>query len=386
MHSRASDIRSTAAAPIRIVLAAFLVFAGLCSASTAMAAEGDVTWGVRTGTTGQDVNRQNFNYDAVDPGATVTDSLVISNHDTEALELDVYAADGFTTTSGQLDLVTKDTASVALGAWVSAESSHVTIDAGTSTEVPFTVTVPADATPGDYVGGIVTSLSTPSEEQGISVDRRLGVRIHLRVSGVLTPALAIDDLHVSYSGTLNPFGSGDATVSYTVHNTGNVRLSAGQSVSLSGPFGLFPREVGGVDAVPELMPGETWTVTADVADVAPAFWLTASAELTPQVVTTSTGAADTGLTVESVLSSSGTWAVPWTLLALVILLAAAVVATVLLLRRRGRRQKVREENRVKDAVEQALRERDSPNEHSVVAEMAEQQQVAETTDRVHPLA
>ena len=365
MHSRATDTRSTPAAPIRIMLAAILVFAALAGAGPAVAAEGDVTWGVRTGSTDQAVSRQNFSYDAVDPGAIVADSLVISNHDAQPLELDVYAADGFTTTSGQLDLVTKDTASVALGAWVVAESSHVTIAAGASVDVPFTLTVPADATPGDYVGGIVTSLSTPSEEQGISVDRRLGIRIHLRVSGELTPALAIEDLKVAYSGTLNPLGSGDATISYTVHNTGNVRLAAGARVSLSGPFGLALSEVDGVDAVPELMPGETWTVTADVADVIPAFWITAIAELTPQIVTTSTGAADTGLTVEPVQSSAGTWAVPWTLLALVLLLAASVVLAVLLLRRRRRRQKEREEKRVADAVEQALRERDGQSEQPV---------------------
>ncbi len=37
-------------------------------------------------------------------------------------------------------------------------------------QVPFTVEVPENATPGDYAGGIVTSLVEPDATQGINVD------------------------------------------------------------------------------------------------------------------------------------------------------------------------------------------------------------------------
>ncbi|MEK8226658.1 hypothetical protein NKG05_12040 [Oerskovia sp. M15] len=40
--------------------------------------------------------------------------------------------------------------------------------------------------------------------EGVSVDRRLGSRMHVRVAGDLVPAVVVDDVSVAYDGTLNP--------------------------------------------------------------------------------------------------------------------------------------------------------------------------------------
>ncbi|WP_310795981.1 WxL protein peptidoglycan domain-containing protein [Herbiconiux daphne] len=345
----------------RSALVAALVVLGLAVApvASASAADADVTWGVRTSSNDQGADRQNYDY-AVDPGGQVTDGLIISNHDDAPLDLDVYAADGFTTTSGQLDVVTRDTASTEVGAWVTLGKGHVQVPAGESVEVPFTLTVPENATPGDYAGGVLTSLAQPGQEEGITVDRRLGIRIHLRVGGELAPALAVENMRVDYTGTLNPFGTGDATVSYTLHNTGNVRLAAGQAVTLTGPFGLLPVTASGVDAAPELLPGETWNVTVPVAGVFPAFVLSATAVITPE-----RSGQDAGIDLTTVEAGASTAAVPWALLVLVLLVAAAVVGAVLITRRRRRRQKRVEDARVAEAVEQALRERESTSSSAV---------------------
>jgi len=362
MSTRAIRITSPAAHFLRAALVAALVSiglgVGLGAAGPALATEGQVTWGVSTAANDHGTDRQNFNYD-VDPGGTVSDALVVSNHDTAPLDLDVYAADGFTTTSGQLDLVTRGTASVAVGSWTAADTGHVQIPAGGSATVPFTLTVPADATPGDYAGGIVTSLASPTQEQGLSVDRRLGIRIHLRVGGTLAPALAIENLHIDYAGTLNPIGTGDATVTYTIRNTGNVRLSAGQAVSFTGPFGLFGHEASGVEPTPELLPGATWDVTASVAGVFPAFWLAATVNLTPELSADLADASGTVPAIAPVAAGASLWTVPWTLLILVVLLAGAVVGVLFLLRRSRRLRTIREETRVQDAVAQALRDRET---------------------------
>ena len=145
------------------------------------------------------------------------------------------------------------------------------IQPGKTAEVPFTVTVPDNATPGDYVGGILTSLTQSDEAEGINVDRRLGIRVKLRVGGELKPNLAIEDLHVDYAGSANPFGKGDATVTYTIHNTGNA-----DPVGAAGGVGLRPVRVaagprpGDIAAPPELLPGESWKVKVPVHGVAPA--------------------------------------------------------------------------------------------------------------------
>ncbi|WP_066952661.1 WxL protein peptidoglycan domain-containing protein [Streptomyces lushanensis] len=356
MHVPATRRKTTAAALLRtaaLVLLMAFAFAGL-PAGAALAAEGDVTWTVRTAANGYGDDRSSYSY-GVNPGGQIKDAMVVANHGKSPLELAVYTADGYTTDTGQLDLLTKDKKSVGIGAWVHAGRDGVVIKPGKSAEVPFTVDVPANATPGDYVGGILTSLKQSDEAEGINVDRRLGIRVKLRVSGELKPSLAVEDLHVEYDGTANPFAKGDATVTYTIHNSGNALLSARQTVSVSGPFGWLRAEAGDIAAPPELLPGEKWKVKVPVHGVAPGVSLAATATLTPVL----TDASGSTTSLKPVEATAHGWAVPWTLLLLLVVLIAAGVAAFLLTRRTRARRKLGEEARVRAAVEQALRDKET---------------------------
>jgi hypothetical protein len=349
MHPRLQLLRVVPAA----LVAAVLAFGAAVALPVPAANAAEVTWGVRTGGTDQGIDRQNYDY-AIDPGTTVEDTLVVSNYDDAPLQLSVYAADGFTTEAGQLDVQTPDIEPAAVGTWVTFGADSVEVPAGQSVEIPFTLAIPADATPGDYAGGLITSLAQPEQEQGITVDRRLGIRMHVRVGGELQPTIAIENMKVDYAGTLNPFAPGDATVSYVVHNTGNAILSAGQSIAVTGPFGMLPVSAAGIERVPELLPGEDWAVTVPLSGVAPSFLLTATAVVLPELPDDDSS---TNPVLSDVQATATTWAVPWMLLLLILLIAAAVVAAILVSRRRRRTGKAAEEARVQAAVEAALRER-----------------------------
>ncbi|MEU1619669.1 DUF916 domain-containing protein [Streptomyces sp. NPDC005722] len=353
MHPSAPRRTTPLARTAVLVLLAALALVGL-HAGPARAADGDVTWTVRTAANGFGDDRSSYSY-SVNPGGQVKDAMVVANRSKDPLRLALYAADGYTTDTGQLDLLTKDKKSVKIGAWVHADRDSVEIEPGKTAEIPFTVTVPDNATPGDYVGGILTSLKQSDEAQGINVDRRLGIRVKLRVSGELKPKLAVEDLHVDYDGPASPFGKGDATVTYTIHNTGNAMLSARQSVSVAGPFGWLRANAGDIAAPPELLPGERWKVKVPVHGVAPAVSLTATATLTPML----TDASGSITPLDPVEATAHGWAVPWILLLLVVLVAAAVAAAIIFTRRGRARRKQREDGRVRDAVEKALREKDT---------------------------
>ena len=339
-----------ARAIIPALLALFMAVAVLAAPTGAQAAENDdVTWTVRTASNSFGAERTSYHY-TVNPGSSVDDALVVSNHGTTPLDLGVYAADGYTTEGGQFDLVVAGKKSTKVGAWVSGASKRITVAAGETKEFPFTVKVPKNATPGDYAGGIVTSLVQSDTAQQIKVDRRLGIRISLRVGGAVTPGLAIEDQHVAWSGGANPLATGDATMSYTLHNTGNAAISANQVVSLGGPFGMFPAAAPTVKAPPQLLPGEKWTVTAKFHHVGGLIALTGSATITPTVTEISGSTTD----LKPITGSAIGWAVPWLLLA-ILLVIAAVVVLALRLRRRTRAQAAeREDARVKEAVELAL--------------------------------
>ncbi|MEZ0448769.1 WxL protein peptidoglycan domain-containing protein [Cellulomonas sp. ICMP 17802] len=338
------------------VLLAAVVVVGLVAgpAGPASAADDDVTWTVRTAANDFGSDRTSFSY-GVDPGSQVEDALVVANHGDTALDLAVYAADGYTTESGQLDLLVQGETSTGVGAWVHGDVDSVSIQPGATAEVPFTVQVPAEATPGDYAGGIVTSLSQADDAEGITVDRRLGIRIQLRVGGELRPAVAIEDVHLDYDGTLNPFATGDATVTYTIHNTGNTLISGREAVSVAGPFGWLRAKGAAAEAPPQLLPGERWTASVPIEDVAPLVRLSASAGFVPLV----TDASGSTTSLGSVEAAAHAWAVPWTLLLLAVLVAAAVVLGVRAASRRRARRRVAQDARVAEAVAQALREREA---------------------------
>ncbi|GAA2327206.1 WxL protein peptidoglycan domain-containing protein [Dactylosporangium salmoneum] len=326
-----------------VALLAALAIVG--PAGPALAEDGDVAWTVRTASNSYGADRSSFSY-AVNPGGQVKDAMVVANHGKAPLSLAVYAGDGYTTGAGQLDLLTKDRPSVGIGAWLRADPATVAIQPGQTAEVPFTLSVPANATPGDYAGGIVTSLTQPDAAQSINVERRLGIKIKLRVGGDLKPALAIEGLQVTFDG-------GDAHVSYTLHNTGNAIVSADQAVSVAGPFGWWRRDADKVAAPPELLPGESWKVSATAHGVTRAFRLTATATVTPRL----TDASGSTTSLKPVTAESSGWTVPWTVLILAVVMAGLIAGGVVALRRLRTRGRAREDARVAAAVEKALAEK-----------------------------
>ncbi|MFI1994393.1 WxL protein peptidoglycan domain-containing protein [Actinoplanes sp. NPDC020271] len=347
LAGRASALRKAASAVIGLSFVTASAVVGL-SVTPALAEGDDVTWAVRTASNTYGNDRSSYSY-AVNPGGSAQDGLVVANKGDTPLTLAVYAADGLTTSTGQLDLLARDKKSQGIGIWVAADTPTVTVPAGKIVEVPFKVAVPANATPGDYVGGIVTSLTAPDTTAQVNVERRLGIKIKLRVGGALVPSLAVEDLKVDWSGAA--FARGAATVNYTIHNTGNAVESAKQAVSITGPFGLLRTESDPIAAPPELLPGESRKVSVPVHGVAPAVLLTATVKLTP-LVTDESGSTTA---LDAVTANAHVWALPWTLTVLLIVLIVAVIALIWLRRRSRVRRKAREEARIAEAVEQALK-------------------------------
>lgn len=294
---------------MRAISCLALIVALLTAAGAGTAAADDTPWTVHTADGEFGADRDNYSY-ALDPGGRLDDGLVVVNNGTTPLDLAVYAADAFTTTNG-LDLRTRDQKPTGVGAWVHPGTSHVTVQPGQSTDVPFTVSVPADATPGDHVGGIVTALTQDGTE------RRVGLRIQLRVGGDLKPNLSVEDLDVRYSG-------GDATLTYAIHNTGNAILAARQTASVSGPFGTWRTNAGRIADSPPLLPGEKWRVSVPVHDVTPAVRLAGTVTLVP-LLTDASGSTAPLSTVET---TAHAWAIPWLVLLPLIALCGLVAVVV----------------------------------------------------------
>jgi len=325
-----------------------------------------VTWSVRPADTAQGRDRPNYGYDLA-PGGTVGDALSVTNRSAEPITLAVYAADGFLTADGALDILAGGEESTELGSWIDIATPQLTLDSGATAEVPFSLAVPADTPPGDYAAGVVASMLVTGDD-GTVTERRLGSRVHLRVMGDLAPALTVTDVAVDYHGTLNPVEAGSATVTYTIHNTGNSRLDPDVDVALGGPFGWAA--VTAEDDAPELLPGSTLERTVEVAGVLPLGLLAADVTATSQVVSrTLEGTEASTFDPLVTVGSASTAAVPWTALALLLLVAGVVAWRIVAARRR----KAAHEREIAAAVAAATAGRedgtgaghDSPSESAV---------------------
>jgi hypothetical protein len=301
-------------ATVVLLLAAF----GLV-ARPAAAADGDVPWAVQTAANQFGSGRPDFRY-TVNPGGQVEDAIVVVNRAATPLRLALHPADGVTTRTGRLDLVATG-GKTGVGAWARPDRGDVTVGPGESAEVPFTIALPKDAAPGDYVGGIVTE----ADRGG-----RAGIQIRLRVGGALEPSLAVENVHVDYAGTASPFGKGDGTVTYTVHNTGNAILTARQAASVSGPLGRWKVAVGKLADTPPLLPGDRWKVSAPLQGLTPALRLTATVTLIPLL----TDAAGSTSPLTASRTSGHAVVVPWSLLVALIVLCGLVAAGLTLRSRR----------------------------------------------------
>ncbi|GAA2328877.1 WxL protein peptidoglycan domain-containing protein [Dactylosporangium salmoneum] len=278
-----------------------------------------IQWAVGPAPSASGEARSTIDY-TLPPETEITDRVAISNLGNEELTLAVYATDAFTTPEGSFTLLTADQRPVDLGSWISFESPTVTIAPRTTVQMPFRMVLPKDATPGDHAAGIVASRQVPGSADGttrLAVDQRVGTRVYVRVNGTLNPTLSITKLTVDYGAAMYPFHNRDATVTYTVHNGGNIRLAGTGTISLLAPFGARMAKSQPLP-IPPLLPNESFTATVTIGGAFPAGRVSARMDLDgvnpPGVVP---------LATPHQRQSASTWAMPWLLAAVVVVILLA---------------------------------------------------------------
>lgn len=195
------------------------------------------------------------------------------------------------------------------GTWLAFAKREVRVPPRTRADVPFTVTVPSGATPGDHLGEVVA--------RGGGRDERVALR--LRVSGPTLAALTVERVRVD---------AGAGRISYDLVNRGNTVIEPRVAVRAEGVFGeLLDR---GPRKLPlALAPGRRVSLTEPWGGV-PAFD-SVDVELT---VTAGGGVRELG--------AASAWIVPWAPVAGGGALVLAVVGGFVAVRRRRRVEASRE--------------------------------------------
>ena len=107
-----------------------------------------------------------------------------------------------------------------IGTWGGFDEPEVLVTARSERTATFRLRVPADADPGDHVG-VVVAEAAPKGDGTVRVVSRVGARLYLTVPGEARPAVELRRLRLEPDGAIAPR---EATVTFEVRNTGNVRV------------------------------------------------------------------------------------------------------------------------------------------------------------------
>lgn len=316
-----------------LLVTLLLLGTGLLPAATATAADNG-TWGVfPTPPAGAAMTDRAYFFHQGEAGTTVNDSATIVNSSDKEMTFQIFATDAVNTpVGGGFALLPVETKPKDVGTWIALPpetKGTVTVPPKGRKDVPFSVKVPADATPGDHVGGIV-ALNTAVEgvqKEGkvqVGVKRQVGARLYFRVPGPVTPGLSVEDVKVSRAAPLLPWvKDARAKITYSLVNRGNVVVEPKVTVSAEGLFGRTVLDRPARELKLVLLPGQRIELTEEWADAPQSDWvtvhITAGASAYPDLVSE---------------SATDFLAVPWPALGSVLVLAGAAIALRVVRRRR----------------------------------------------------
>lgn len=282
------------------------------------------TFGVQPATGDKPDSRPRLTYSAT-PGAVITDHVAIQNYGTQPLQLHVYANDAFNTNDGGFGIQAASVPPTDLGAWVHLSAPpFLTVPARSFAIVPVTIKIPVNASPGDHAAGLIAGLNriaTDAKGNRVNVEERVGTRIYIRVPGKLSAQLTLVNVSTTYHTSWNPFGAGSATVSYTVRNTGNVRLAGDVNVKVTSFIGgsqqavNVPGKAVNVPSIKELLPGQQITYSSQVGGVLPSFVVSGRVTVDPSALP-----GDIDPKASSVSTTASSAAIPWAQFVLLLLI------------------------------------------------------------------
>ncbi len=152
------------------------------------------------------------------PEEIKNDTVLITNGLDETVKLKIYAVDATTTADGALALMSEVDERTGIGAWTKLSQSTITLGPHEEKKVNFTITMPSNVAPGDYLGGIIIENVKLQKNETINIKTRIGVRIYQTVPGELIKKLILNnfDWRVNQDNKI--------VFTFSLQNKGNLRV------------------------------------------------------------------------------------------------------------------------------------------------------------------
>ena len=211
-----------------VVLTALAALAlGLLAWPSIVQAEGNVSFGIKPAKAHEsNPGPPGYFSHALAPGALMADEALVTNSGDVPVTLKLYAADATTAINGGTSFANDGEEKNGVARWLSLPMSELSLEPGEMTVVPFLITVPSDASPGQHAAGLVleavTNGAAPTRGSvdtrfTVSVVRRAGVAVLIDVPGTHVAGLEITGVCLRQQDKEE-----GATFEVAVRNTGNV--------------------------------------------------------------------------------------------------------------------------------------------------------------------
>jgi len=183
------------------------------------------------------------------PGTVIEDIATIRNVGTQPTSVKIYAVDASSNEAGSFTLSSSAENQQNIGLWTDISSGTVELNPEQNIDIPFKITIPENAGPGQYTGGIVvepsdkndglspllgslaSSMDNNSSSGAVSVKTRIGTRIYLTIPGNIIEKIKL--VSVSASKDLN----GQTRFHFEIANDGNVTYEPTAHIEIYDSFG-----------------------------------------------------------------------------------------------------------------------------------------------------
>jgi hypothetical protein len=196
-------------------VALFLVLVALAAPGVALGQAGQVKLALRP------VGQAGPYFDlTMKPGETRSLDVEISNAGDDTISARTYASDVYTIINGGFGGRLRDEPQTGTTRWLGYSTDVLELQAGEGIARPFTVAVPADAGPGEYITSLVLENDRPIGAGGAVVFNQIvrqAVAVVVTLPGQRSPGLMI-------GAATHKVVAGTSIVAVAVANTGNVRL------------------------------------------------------------------------------------------------------------------------------------------------------------------
>jgi hypothetical protein len=168
-----------------------------------------------------------------DPGSKTKLTVALGNAGTESVKARTYAADAYTLINGGFGIKSEDEPSTGTTTWLGYHAKSLDLAPGQLVKRSFTVSIPKDTAPGQYITGIVLQTANPiaiGDSGMLKQTIAKAIAVFITVPGPVKPQLAIGKASLKQTEVAT-------SLVVEIANPGNVLLKPEGTVTMTSAGG-----------------------------------------------------------------------------------------------------------------------------------------------------